>query len=90
MRVRLNYYLIAHALPITADPTMPALPEPKVVASITVDPLFVGKLDPYKSLKALAGQMGLVDFEITTAEAKDLPGHQLGLPFPPNRQRRKH
>jgi hypothetical protein len=82
--MRFNYYLIAHNLPL--DPT--PLPEPKVVASITVDPAFIGKLNPHEHLKALAGKMGLLDFTIESAEAQDRPGYQLGLPFP--RPRKKH
>lgn len=86
--MRFHYYLIAHSVPVPADPDTPPLAEPKVVASITVDPLFIGKLDPHKQLKELAAKMGLVDFAIESAEAQDRPGFQLGLPFP--RPRRKH
>lgn len=78
--VKYNYYLIAHS-GNHHDPV--TLPAPVVVATITLDPRFLGKLNPYKELETLAGKMLLVDFEITSAEAADLPGHQLGLPFPP-------
>lgn len=86
--VRYHYYLIAHSTPTPhgAEP----LPAPKVVATITVDPVFIGRLNPHDQLKALADKMGLVDFEITSAEAQDIPGFQLGLPFPEGRKRRKH
>lgn len=86
--VRFHYYLIAHSAPLPhgAEP----LEKPKVVATITVDPMFIGKLNPRDQLKALADKMGLVDFEITSAEAQDIPGYQLGLPFPEGRPRRKH
>lgn len=86
--VRFHYYLIAHSVPLPRDPDTTPLPEAKVVASITVDPMFLGNLNPHKTLTELAGKMGLVDFEITSAEAQDRPGHQLGLPFP--RPRKKH
>lgn len=88
MRVRYNYYLIAHSTPVHKGNE--PLPTPVVVATITVDPVFMGGINPHDQLKTLASKLGLVDFEITSAEAQDLPGHQLGLPFPPNRQRRKH
>lgn len=77
--VKYNYYLIAHS-GNQHDPTV--LPAPVVVATITLDPRFLGNLNPHKELEVLAGKMLLVDFEITSAEAADLPGHQLGLPFP--------
>lgn len=85
--MKYNYYLIAHA-----TPRGEALPAARVVASITIDPVFVGKLNPHTELKTLASKMGLgsVDIEITSAEAHDMPGHQLGLPFPPGRQRSRY
>lgn len=86
--MRYHYYLIAHSMPLPVDHETTPLPEPKVVASITVDPVFLGKIDPYKSLSELASKMGLLDFEITSAEAQDRPGFQLGLSFP--RPRGKH
>lgn len=86
--MRFHYYLIAHTVPSPSDPATPPLPEPKVVASITVDPMFIGKLNPHKQLSDLAAKMGLLDFTIESAEAQDRPGFQLGLPFP--RPRRKH
>lgn len=81
--VKWHYYLIAHKAPFDEVP----LPDAVVVASVTCDPRFMGKLDPHATMKTFADKMGLVDFEITTSEAQDLPGHQLGLPFPPHRKR---
>lgn len=79
--MRYHYYLIAQRAPREDAP----LPTPAVVASITIDPRFVGGLNPHRELHVLAGKMGLIDFEVSTAEAQDLPGHQLGLPFPRRR-----
>ena len=74
----MNYYLIAHNLPLGGEP----MDEPLVVATMTTDPRVCGRINPHKELERLAGKLGLVDFEITTADARDLPGAQLGLPFP--------
>jgi len=87
-RVPFHYYLMAHALPFAADNQSEPLPDPVVVATITVDPAFTRHLNPHKHLTELAAKMGLLDFTIESAEAQDRPGHQLGLPFP--RPRRKH
>lgn len=81
-KVPYTYYLIAHSGP-HRDPS--PLDHPVAVASITCDPRFLGNLNPHKELTAMAGKMLLVDFEVTTAEAQDLPGHQMGLPFPRKR-----
>lgn len=81
-------YLIAHSLPLEMDPQ----PQAVVVASITLDPMFNKGLETEKALRGLAGRMGLLDFEIVTAEAQFRPGEQLGLPFPsipPRRIRRR-
>lgn len=77
--VRWTNYLIAHRHPVYGDP----LPQPVVVAAITCDPRFIGRINPVKELATLAGKMGVLDFEVSTSEAQDRPGHQLGLPFPP-------
>lgn len=83
MSVKFHNYLIAHQDPLNSQP----LTTPVVVATITCDPRFTGKLNPHKELTTFAAKMGLLDFEITTAEAQDQPGHQLSLPFPPQRKR---
>lgn len=75
----MNYYLIARNLPLGGEP----MDEPLVVATMTTDPRVCGRINPHKEMERLAGKLGLIDFEITTADARDLPGFQLGLPFPP-------
>lgn len=85
MATKWNMYLVAHNS-IREDAPLPA---PVVVATITCDPRFIGSINPHKALTGLAGRMGLVDFEIVNAEALDLPGHQLGLPFPPVATRKR-
>ena len=72
-----TFCLIAHALPLDTDP----LPEPMVVATIIADARVTKNLDPHHLLKNLAGKLGLLDYEITSAHAQPLPGHQLHLPL---------
>ena len=79
-----HYYLIAHREPLYGE----TLAEATVVATVTIDPRFMRNLNPHQHLTTLANKMGLIDFEITTADARDLPGHQLGLPFPRQRGHR--
>ena len=77
-------YLIARTLPLEMDPQ----PDAVVVASITLDPMFTQRIDVHAALQALAGRMGLLDFEVVEAEAQLRPGHQLTLPFPSITKRR--
>jgi hypothetical protein len=78
-----HLYLIAHKAPFEDEP----LPEATVVATITADDRILRNWCPNTMLLQLANRLGLVDFEISTAEARDMPGHQLGLPFPRHRRR---
>jgi hypothetical protein len=73
-------YLVAHTLPLSNDP----LPNSVAVASVTLDPHFIGGLNIDRELRALAGKLGLFDFEVITADAQWRPGagKQLPLPFP--------
>lgn len=80
-----NMYLMSHNSLREDAP----LPHPAVVVAITCDPRLIGNVDPRKVLVGLAGRFGLVDFEIVSAEALDLPGRQLGLPFPPIKPKRQ-
>lgn len=72
-----TFCLVAHALPLDTDP----LPEALVVATIIADARVTKNLDPHKLLKGLAGKLGLLDYEITSAHAQALPGYQLHLPL---------
>lgn len=81
----MNYFLIAYNEPLGDQP----MDEPLVVATITTDPRVCGKVDPYKQLKILAAKLGLLDYEITTADARTVPGYQPGLPFPARRPTRR-
>jgi len=69
--------IVAHRAPHDDTP----LVSPAVVATLTTDKRFLGALGPYKQLEVLAGKMGLVDFEIISADSAALPGFQLSLPF---------
>lgn len=80
-----NMYLMSHNS-LREDAPLPA---PAVVVAITCDPRLIGSVNPEKVLQGLAGRFGLVDFEIVSAEALDLPGRQLGLPFPPVATKRR-
>ena len=80
----MNYYLITHNMPLGGEPMAEAL----VVATITTDPRVCGRINPYREMQRLAAKLGLLDYEITTADARDLPGFQLGLPFPPHKSKR--
>lgn len=86
--MKTNLYLVAHRYPFEHVPGTELMLESVVVATITTDKRLLGKLKPEKILTQLAHKMGLLDFEVTASDARDLPGHQLGLPFPTRRKRK--
>jgi hypothetical protein len=70
-------YLVAHRFSISHDDGI--LPRAEVVASITIDPRFIGRMDADQALRVLAGKMGLTSFDIEDGEVQSRPGMQLEL-----------
>lgn len=69
---------MAHTLPLETQRQA----TPVVIASVSTDENFVGNLDVRKHLEALAGKLGLFDFEICYGDPQSRPGEQLSIPFP--------
>lgn len=75
-------YLVAYTLPLETQ----RQPVPVVIASVSTDKSIIGNLNASKHLQALAGKLGIFDFEIHHGDPQGMPGEQFHIPFPMRRR----